>query len=189
MTTGQQAGHMLVTTLFDLIILVFLLRLFLQWVKVDFYNPLAQFIAKVTAPLINPLQRVIPTIHNINLSALIIVLLAEIVKISLLLWIGAFHVPHKIGVVIWALGDAINHTVNLFFYAILMQATISWFHPQGGNPLLEVLYRLTQPILQPFQRIIPLIAGVDISPLPAMFLLKLISMCIAYPIMKQGLTL
>ena len=51
----------LVSTIFDLYIVSVLLRLMLQWVRADFYNPLSQFLVKITNPLLIPLRRVIPS--------------------------------------------------------------------------------------------------------------------------------
>ncbi len=45
---------------FEAYILVVLLRFFLQLTRADFYNPLSQFIVKVTSPVLVPLRRMIP---------------------------------------------------------------------------------------------------------------------------------
>lgn len=49
----------LVSTLFDLYIMVVLLRIWLQWARADFYNPFSQFIVKATQPVVGPLRRII----------------------------------------------------------------------------------------------------------------------------------
>ena len=68
---------------------------------------------------------------------------------------------------------SIRLLLQTFFYAILLQAIISWFQP-GRTPATEVLYHLTSPILIPLQRIIPPISGFDITPIPALLLLQLL---------------
>jgi len=185
----RETGLILVNILFNFYILIVLLRFFLQWVRADFYNPLTQLVTKLALPVVWPLQKIIPTWRNINFAALTGVLILETLKIMILLSIGALSLPHWLGAIIWACGDAINHAANLFFFAILAQVLLSWLRPQGGNPLLEIIYRLTQPLLKPFHRFIPPIGGLDLTPIPVIILLKLISFYIAYPIMAYGLTL
>jgi YggT family protein len=187
--TLKEAGLAVIDILFNIYIFIVLLRFFLQLVRADFYNPLTQLIIKLSVPVVWPLQKIIPAWRNINFAALIAVFILETLKIVVLFSIGALVLPHLLGAIVWACGDAINHTANLFFFVILMQALLSWFRPQGTNPVLEILYRLSHPLLRPFQLIIPPIAGFDISPIPVMIILKLISAYVAYPIMAHGLAM
>jgi YggT family protein len=187
MNTWQQASIFLLGSLLDCYIFILVLRFFLQWFRADYYNPLTQLIAKLSSPVVNPLSRILPTIHNINIAALVAIVLLEIIKIYLLVWLGSHTLINILGGVTWALGDLLTHVTNLFFYAILVQAILSWLRPQGANPVLEIAYRLALPVLKPFQRIIPPVAGFDLSPIPAMLLLKAISFYIAFPLMVWGL--
>lgn len=183
----QQAGIFLISSLLDAYIFILVLRFFLQWFKADYYNPLTQLIAKISAPLVKPLSHLLPTIKYINTAVLAAVMLVEIVKIYLLVWFGSHMLINILGGVAWALGDLIMHVSNVFFYAILVQVILTWIKPQGGNPVLEIVYRLALPVLKPFQRIIPPIGGLDLSPLPAMLLLKAVSFYVAFPLMVWGL--
>lgn len=54
---------------------------------------------------------------------------------------------------------------------IIAQAILSWVQPQ--SPAMGVLSRLCGPLLRPLQRVIPLVGGVDLSPLVAVLLLQL----------------
>lgn len=180
---------MLIDTLFNIYIFVVLLRFFLQLVRADFYNPLSQMIIKAALPAVWPLQKIIPAWRNINFAALLAVLILEILKIITLYSIGTLHLPHLLGAIIWGLGDMINHIASLFFFVILIQAILSWIRPQGANPIVEILYRLSSFVLRPFQRIIPPVGGVDLSPIPALIILRLISYFVAIPIMAKGLGL
>ena len=56
----------LVKTLIDLYVMVLLLRIWMQWSRCDFYNPLSQFVVKITQPIIKPLRRVLPAIGPID---------------------------------------------------------------------------------------------------------------------------
>ncbi|MCW8927975.1 MAG: YggT family protein, partial [Gammaproteobacteria bacterium] len=58
----------LLTTLFQLYIAVLLLRFLLQWARADFYNPLSQFVVKVTTPLVRPVRRIVPGLGGLDLA-------------------------------------------------------------------------------------------------------------------------
>ncbi|NCF61899.1 MAG: YggT family protein, partial [Gammaproteobacteria bacterium] len=74
MGSGTNAFSYLVGTLIDLYITAVLLRLLLQWVRADFYNPVCQFLVKVTNPVIVPLRRVIPSIKKLDTASVLLVL-------------------------------------------------------------------------------------------------------------------
>lgn len=62
----------LVKTVIDLYVMILLLRIWMQWARTDFYNPLSQFIVKVTQPIVGPLRRVIPSLGPIDSSSLLV---------------------------------------------------------------------------------------------------------------------
>ena len=62
----------LIQTLFGLYILAVLLRFLLQWVRADFYNPISQFLVKITSPPLKLLRRFIPGVGGIDLAAIIL---------------------------------------------------------------------------------------------------------------------
>ena len=53
---------LIINTLFDLYILLVLLRFLLQWLRADFYNPVSQFVVRVTTPPLRFLRRFIPSL-------------------------------------------------------------------------------------------------------------------------------
>ena len=53
---------------------------------------------------------------------------------------------------------------------VLVFAVLSWVQP--GSPVLHVLGRLCEPLLRPLRRFIPLVGGVDLSPLAVVVLLQ-----------------
>ncbi|MDP4788771.1 MAG: YggT family protein, partial [Haliea sp.] len=65
------AAYLLQTAL-NLALLAMLLRFLLQVVRADFYNPLSQFLARITNPLVLPLRRVIPSVGGLDLSTWLI---------------------------------------------------------------------------------------------------------------------
>ena len=72
MNNVNMAAIYLVQTLGSLYLLVVLLRFILQLVRADFYNPLSQFIVRVTQPLLKPLRKVVPGLGGLDLAALVL---------------------------------------------------------------------------------------------------------------------
>lgn len=66
--------------------------------------------------------------------------------------------------VAWVLGIILN----LYIWVVIIRALISWVSPDPYNPVVQILYRLTEPVLEPLRRHIPATGmGVDLSPLVA----------------------
>jgi YggT family protein len=183
-TAFNNAGILFITTLFDLLIFVFLIRIVLVAVRADFYNPVSQFITKMTQAIVTPLRRLIPNVRNIELASVLVVLLLEMLKFCLLGLIVIGHMQIG-GLLILALADSLKALLNLFFYAILIQAIMSWVH-SGYSPIAYIIAKITAPIIHPFQRIIPPVAGFDISPIPAMLVLQLAIIVVANPLIMMG---
>lgn len=151
----------LVQTFFSLYIMALVLRIWLQWARADFFNPLSQFVARATNPVVRPVERIIPSKGRFNLAALVIGLLVSILAIYVrvvMLGATAGIVPLLIiGVQYFA-----SIALQLVFWILIIRAILSWFS-QGGNPLEIVLHQLTEPLLQPVRRVIPAIGGLDLS--------------------------
>ena len=66
----------------------------------------------------------------------------------------------------WVLGVVLN----LYIWIIIIRALISWVSPDPYNPVVQILYRLTEPVLEPLRRHLPIAGmGVDLSPLIVIF--------------------
>jgi YggT family protein len=189
MGTLEQAFDFLISLAFDLAILLVLFRFLLQLVEADFYNPLTQFILKITQPIIKPFAYVVPTVKRWNLAALLVALLLEAVKIYINLEVQVGILAFIPGVLLWALGDLLYYFMHVFFFSIVLLAIISWFKPAGGNALLEILYKITMPLLRPARKLVPAVGGIDISPVPVLIILKLFSILFIEPIVTMGMQL
>jgi YggT family protein len=172
------AGLFLLNTLFGLYIYAVLLRFLLQWVRADFYNPVAQFLVTITNPPLKPLRRVIPGLYGIDLASVVLLVLLELVFQSLLamllgqsLTLGALLVKGLFGL--------INSVLTLYLVAILVVVILSWVNPYP-NPLGQMLGRLTQPLLRPVRQRLPSAGGIDFSPMLVMLVLVLVQMAVPY---------
>ena len=69
---------------------------------------------------------------------------------------------------------------------IVIRAILSFVSADYEHPVVPPVMKLTDPILQPFQRIIPAIGGFDLSPLVAILVLYLAQALIAQPLLDFG---
>jgi len=167
------ALYYLINIVSSLYILCVMLRFFLQWVKADFFNPLCQFLMKVTNPLLLPLRRVIPGFFKLDLAAVVLMLILQIIALLLMAVVTSYPIGWY--VIIIAIFKLLQMVLNLFFWAILIRAVISWVSPHPHNPLVILLTQLTEPLLRPARRILPTISGFDLSPLVVLIILQLIA--------------
>ncbi|MEY0303837.1 YggT family protein [Providencia manganoxydans] len=159
-----------VTTIIQLYIFVLLLRVWMQWVRADFYNPFSQFVVKATKPIVTPLRRVIPAIGPIDTASVVVAFVLAIASIIFSLW--ATNTLPIMGITIIPIGIILLLTYigKLIFWMILIRAIMSWVS-QGRNPIDYLLYQLTEPLMAPIRRIIPAMGGLDFSAMIVMFIL------------------
>ena len=155
----------IVGTLLSLTLAVFLARLLLQWTRADFRNPLCQFIVRITNPLILPLRRILPPIGKVDTASVVAVLVVAIIDVAIMRAVlGAGFPPAYYWIELVAIEIA-RTLLQMYFYAIVLYALLSLIAPGGYSPMQSVLATLCEPVLRPFRRIIPPIAGIDLSPL------------------------
>jgi YggT family protein len=155
----------IVDTLLSLALFVVLARLLLQWARADFRNPIAQAIVRITNPLILPLRRVLPPIGKVDTASVVAVILVAIIKRGILFALTVYGTP-SLEVWVQAIAvELVSALLRTYFYAILLYALLSLIAPGGYSPLQSVLASICEPILRPFRRLIPPIAGIDLSPL------------------------
>ena len=157
----MQAVLFLIDTAFSLYLMVVILRLWLQLVRADFYNPFSQFVVKATNPLVLPLRRAIPSIGSLDTATLLLaygIMLAKLVVLQLLQSGQVQWVPSLIFSVIFLLKEIFT----LLFWILVIRALLSWFS-QGRSPVEYVMHQLTEPLLRPVRRILPPMGGLDLS--------------------------
>lgn len=176
----QNALLFLVKTITDLYLLTYLLRFIMQWTRADFYNPLAQFIVRVTNPLVVPARRVIPGAAGVDMPTLIVLLGLEALATLVLLGIVGFSVPVA-NFIVYVVLRLINLTLWFYTIAIFVYVILSWIGQSRYNPIGEVLGDLIEPVLRPVRRIIPPIAGLDLSPLIVLLLLQAVAIALPLP--------
>jgi YggT family protein len=171
----------LINTLFSLYIMAVLLRFLLAIVRADFYNPVSQFLVKVTNPPLLLMRRIIPSAGKIDTSALLLMLLLQMAALGLIALLRGSEI--SVGaLLILSLAELLGLLLNIFLFAILIQVIMSWINPGAYNPAVSLLYSLTEPVLGPCRRLIPPFSGIDLSPLVALIAIQLAKMLLLPPL-------
>ncbi len=180
----SEAGAFLINVIFGFFILMVMLRFLLQWARADFYNPISQFIVKLSDPLLKPLRRVIPGLAGVDIAAIVLMLLLQYIAYLLIVAISG-QAFHPLLLLILSITDLLKLLLYVFIFAIIISAVASWIAPGGYNPVLGLIQQLTAPIIRPIQRRMKPISGLDLSPLVALLLLNLL--LIAVPHIQKAL--
>jgi YggT family protein len=177
----SQALLFVIKTIGGLLVGAALLRMLLQAVRADFYNPVCQAIVKITAPLLNPLRRVVPGWRGFDFASLVLALALSTAATFL---IGAaFGRFFNIGsVVSWAAVGLVSYVLNIYFFAALVSVVASFIAPFSGHPILLVIYQLLQPLYRVAHRIVPPMGGLDFSPMILMMGSKVLEMLLVQPL-------
>jgi YggT family protein len=171
----------LVEILFGAYILVLMLRFLLQLVHADFYNPVSQFIVRITSPVLHPLRRIIPGFAGLDTASIVAMWLLKSSELMLILLITG-SAGHLLATLAWSIPELVGLLINVFLYAILIEVIISWVNPGSYNPVIGLVQSLTAPLLQPARRLIPSISGLDLSPMAVMIGLVLLKMLLLPPL-------
>lgn len=165
----------LVQTVFGFYILAVILRFLLQWVRADFYNPLVQFLVRITNPLLAPLRRIIPGYRGLDLAAVVLAFALQAVEMLLITLLLSQPIGAG-GLLLLTVLELLKLLINIYLWGVIIQVALSWFSPDPYHPAARVLAQLTEPVLRPVRRIIPSISGVDLSPMLVVVALIFISL-------------
>ncbi len=181
------ALEFIVDSLFGFYLMALIIRALLQMGRANPANSITRFIIMITKPPVALCQYFLPTIKQFDLAIVFIALVLVMLKLEILFFLQThLWLPNFLGLVVWAFADLLQQVFNLFFFAILAQVIISWVAMGRYHPMMEVLFHITNPVLRPFQRLIPAIGGLDISPIFAIMLLKTLDILILFPLVKIG---
>jgi YggT family protein len=162
----------IIDTLLSLALFVVLARLLLQWTRADFRNPLCQAVVKLTNPLILPLRRVLPPIGKVDTASVVAVLLIATVEVGCIFALHGVGLPPPELWIRQVLIEIARTLLRTYLIAIFLYALLSLIAPGGYSPLQSLLTTLCEPVLRPIRRVIPAIAGLDLSPLWAIILIQ-----------------
>jgi YggT family protein len=188
MTEGSyiaEAMTFLIETVFELYILAVMLRFLLQLFRADFYNPISQFLIKITTPVLRPLRRWIPGFAGIDVAALALMAILKFIEIVLIAAVNGY-IPGIGGLLIVSIASLLQLLIYVFIVAILIQVVLSWIAPDTYNPMTSILRSLCGPLLRPVRHRLPSLGGLDLSPLVVLIVLQLILILFVAPLADWG---
>jgi len=155
----------IIETLLALALFVVMARLLLQWTRADFRNPLCQAVVRITNPLVLPLRRVLPPIGKIDTASVVAVLLVATVDVACIFALHSTAIPPPLVWIHMVLIEVARTLLWTYLYAIFLYALLGLIAPGGYSPLQSLLTTLCEPVLRPIRRLIPAVAGLDLSPM------------------------
>ncbi len=175
-----QIVGLLLGTAANLLAVAFLARVYLQWARAPFRNPIGQFVLAVTNWAVLPLRRIIPGLFGMDLASIFAAWLVQIVYFGIMLGLtGAFMVaPEAMFTVAWiACITVLRMAVYLVMGVVIIAALLSWINPY--SPLTPLFDALSRPLLGPVRRRLPVLGGIDLSPLVVILLLEVLLVVLA----------
>jgi YggT family protein len=154
-----------------------LLRLYMQYQRVPFGNPVGRFVFALTDWLILPLRRILPAIGRWDTASVVAVFLVELVQFSLL-WLLVGRTGGAAMLPVLALFGVLRLVISALTGLVIVYAVLSWV--RADSPIVDVIDRLCAPLLRPWRRLIPLVGGIDLSPLAFLVALQVAAIVLAY---------
>lgn len=162
-----------------------LLRLYMQWQRVPFGNPLGRFVFAVSNWLVLPLRRLLPALGRLDTASLVAAWLVELVQLAALWSLsgalsGAMGLHMGGGLPLgpaWALLPVLalfslaRLVLSSITALVLLGAILSWV--RANSDMADLIERLCAPLLAPFRRVIPLVGGLDLTPLALLVALQI----------------
>ncbi|MEY4883996.1 MAG: hypothetical protein RIS34_1850 [Pseudomonadota bacterium] len=150
-----------------------LLRLYMQYQRVPMSarsgNPLGRFVFALTDWIVLPLRRVVPAMGRWDMASLVAAFLIQLAQF-LVLWLLAGAAGGIVTIPILALFGLVRLALSGMTGLIIVYAVLSWVSTQ--SVISDVVERLCAPPLIPIRRVVPLVGGVDLSPLVLLVLLQ-----------------
>jgi len=142
-----------------------LARAYMSYLGMPARNPLVQFAIALTDWLVRPLRRLVPAAGRFDSATLLAALLAAVVFVGLQFLLGGLGMnswPWS-GLLLMALIQLLRWALYLVLWLTLLHVVLSWINPHA--PIAPAVSMLVRPFLAPFQRALPLIGGIDLSPI------------------------
>jgi len=163
----------LIETLGSLLVSACVLRALAWRVQLPTRNPIGQFLVAATDWVVGPLRRVVPASRTTDWASICAaVLIALVLAILWTLIFAGSRTPAFGGVLLLALFWALKWSLYLLVAMVILHAILSWVNPNA--PIAPALEQLTHPFLAPLRRVIPLVGGVDLSPLVLIILAQVL---------------
>lgn len=170
----------LVQTVLGLFLIAMLLRFLLQLVRADFYNPICQFVVKLTNPLVVPLRRILPGYGGIDFASLVLAIVLQMAGIAIVFLLSRGAIPPLPSLILGAVLGVLALLVQFYFFALLAMIILSWVAQGSRHPAIHLLYQITEPVMAPFRKLLPPMGGLDFSPIIVFILINVLQIVIRH---------
>lgn len=164
---------------------VLLLRFWIQIVRVRPPPQVAQFTFQLSDWLVKPLRRIIPGVGGFDWASLIGAYLIALVATVIKMWMVTDTV--FVALFLIALFSVLQWIIYGWTALLILEVIFSWVNPQA--PLAPFVQALNAPLLKPIRQLIPLLGGLDISPMVLFLLLQVASKMLSYLAVMAGFAL
>ncbi|MFN9030942.1 MAG: YggT family protein [Betaproteobacteria bacterium] len=167
-------ARLLIETVAALLGVTLLLRAFMNFIGMPGRNPFAQFVLALTDWLVRPLRRVVPSAGRVDTASLLAAyIIALLMLILTLLVIGAASTGWSwTQLLLAAAVQVLRWSLYMVFFLVLLHVILSWVNPYA--PVAPGIALMVRPFLVPFQKIIPLVGGVDLSPIALIVIVQIL---------------
>jgi YggT family protein len=162
---GMQAIHFIIDTLLTLYAAVLLFRLLMQVHRADFRNPLARAVFQLTNPVVVPLRRILPAMGKVDTATVVALVLCTVIKLWILALLFGVFAPGLLPLLRATAFDLVDLLLKTYLFSIVVNAILSFVAPGNYSPAQSLLASICDPVLNPIRRVVPPIAGLDLSPL------------------------
>ena len=181
----NQIIRFLLETFFGLFITVLLARFYIQAFRASFHNPIGGFVLALSNWIVIPARKLVPPLLGLDAATFVVAWLAETLLLFLLVSLRSTvdgAPDFSLGLLLAiALFELARISIYLLIGVVILQALLSWLNPY--TPFAPMMNALTRPFYRVFQRLLPPVGGIDLSPL---FLLVLLQIALFVLMYAQG---
>lgn len=168
----------IVDSVLTFLVYAFLLRVLLPLVRADFRNPLAQAVLALTGWLVVPLRRVLPPAGRVDTAAVVALFAVQLAATFIVFRLQTGTAFPFLPLVLAALTSLALSLILLYTVLIFAYALLSFLAPGARSPATMLLASLCEPVLRPIRGVLPVVGGIDFSPLVAIIGLQALRLLI-----------
>ena len=189
MAALNEIAAFLVETAASLYLILVVVRGMLQAARADFYNPISQFVARLTNPPLQALHRIIPIRSRVDPAMLVLALAVQAIAIVTTLLLAGFALPGPVTILVWSLIGVAGLVVNTYLVALIVMIVVSWVAPGTRHPAVLLTYQITEPVMAPVRSMLPAAGGLDFSPILVFIAINVIQIALRHMAAAAGLPL
>jgi YggT family protein len=94
------------------------------------------------------------------------------------------------GNILTGIAEVLDVVLSIYMWVIIIRALISWVNPDPYNPIVQILQKMTEPVLRPLRKLVPTYKiGVDLSPLIAILIIIFLRAALIKTLYRLGMSM